>query len=183
MSAPGRSRAAAVALLVGVVAVGGAALIVPAALYWTENGEIIRAERSKVLRAEERRESREMLLATGDAWNAYSRDPSSGFSMAQTDEIAAANTRARIEGAFSRQGGAARSVKVEVNPAGRVGVRKLALDVRGSVPRPKLAALLGALESEPPFLIVEQFDASLESGDVLSLQFSGGVYRLEGAGL
>lgn len=180
MSAPGRSRAAALTLLAGVVALAAAAVIVPITTLWTQQGAELREERRKVLRAEERRRSRETLAQTADAWDGFVRDPGSGLLVSPTDDLAIAATRKRVENAFGSIGGETRHFAAEALPAGRNGVRKIAFELRGTIPRKGLASLLASLESKPPYVIVERFDAKAESGDRLALSIGAGVYRLEG---
>lgn len=178
MSAGGRSRAAALALLAGVVVVAGAAIVVPAALSWSKQGAVIRDARLKVLRAEERNTARDKLISTQSSWNAFVVDPKSGFSLAETDAAAIIEAKARVSEAFVSLGGTS-TVEAETVDTDRSGVHKIALEVRGSLPRPQLAALLASLESAPPFLIIRRFESSIDAGDTLRISLSASVYRLE----
>ena len=182
MSAGGRSRAAAIALLAGVVVVAGAAVVVPAALSWSKHGAIIRDARLKILRAEERNVARETLIDTQAAWDAFVVNSKSGFSLAQTDEAGISDMKARISDAFRSLGGTPSTVEGEATDSDRDGVRRLAFEVRGSLPRAQLSALLAKFESAPPFLIIERFDASTDAGDTLRITLSAAVYRLEERG-
>ena len=178
MSAGGRSRAAAVALLLGLTAVAGAAILLPAALYWSKTGSEIRDARSKMLRATQQNEASAELIATRSAWSAFAAAETSGFVLEQTDEVAEASSAARVKAVFATFGGEADAISAEAIEGPREGVRRISLDIRGSVPRSSLGDFLGALESKAPFVIVEDFKAEVKSGDEVSIRLTGSSYRL-----
>ena len=178
MSAGGRSRTAAIALLVGVFAVVGAALVVPAALYWTKTGSIIRDARLKVLRSERRDETQQTMTESRAAWDRFVTAPNSGFTLADTDEQGVAAAKDRASALFARLGGSATAIEAEAADGPRDGVRKIAVELRGTLPRKQLGPFLAALESEAPFLIVQRFKATSTSGNQLQLSIGGTTYRL-----
>jgi hypothetical protein len=178
MSAGGRSRTAAIALLVGVFAVIGAAVVVPAALYWTKTGSIIRDARMKVLRSERRAEAERTMTESRSAWDRFVATPNSGFTLANSDEQGVAAAKERARALFARLGGSASAIEAEASDGPREGVRAIAVELRGTLPREQLGPFLAALESEAPFVVVQRFSATSTSGNRLKLSISGTTYRL-----
>lgn len=182
MSAGGRSRAAALTLLAGVVVVAGAAILVPAALYWSNTGAEIREARLKTLRAEQRAEARLALQNSQAEWERFAAGETSGFVAAQSDALVLMAIRDRIATAFTSLGGTISSVEGEAEDGPRKGTRRMRIDVRGTLGKDRLGPLLTALESTPPFVIIEKFDASRASDNELGIRITGSVFQLVEAG-
>lgn len=178
MSAGGRSRAAAVALLLGLTAVAGAAVLLPTALQWSKAGTEIREARSKTLRADRHREASAALVNTSDAWSEFALADTSGLVLETTDETAEAASIARIEAVFAAFSGQTERINAEATEGPREGVRRIVISIRGSLPRRNLGDFLGALESKAPFVIIEEFKAEVESGNRVSVRLTGSSYRL-----
>lgn len=178
MSAGGRSRTAALALLVGVVVVVGAAVVVPAALYWSKTGAIIRDARLKTLRDEQRNDSRAALAITQERWDAFVSSPSSGLALAASEADGIASIKERVRAEFSRLGGSVTNIEAEAGDGPRAGIRTIVIEVRGTLPRKQLGPILEALESTPAFIIVTRFDAVVQSSDTLRLSIGGTAYRM-----
>ena len=177
MSAGGRSRAAALALLAGVVVVVGAALVVPAGLYWSKTGAIIDNARSKILRADQRADASTALDDSLQKWDSFVATSTSGFVLEQSDEAATQATENRIKAVFKTFGGNMSSVSAQADNGPRDGVRAIRISTKGRIPRANLGPFLTALESDPPFIIVTEFSADL-SGDELKLSIAGSGFRL-----
>lgn len=178
MSAGGRSRAAAIALLAGVVAIAGAALVVPAGLYWSKTGNIINDARSKMTRTERRSDARAALTGQLDEWQDFVTTPVSGFVLHATDEAASNAMQERIDNIFKTFGGDLNTVTAEPQTGPRDGVRTIAISVEGRLPRANLAPFLTKLESEPAYIIVTEFDARKMKNETLKLSFKGEAFRL-----
>ena len=181
MSAPSRSRAGALALLAGVLTVALAAIVVPAASSWSGNGATIRAERLKVLRAEERERTGETIAAARTEWTGFVRGGGSGLVVGADAAEAEANVRARIEGLFAARGGSVSRLETEIAEAARKGVSRIAVSLEGDVAKDELGPLLGALESTAPFLLIRRFEGQSASGERIRIEIEGSVYRLDEA--
>jgi len=178
MSAGGRSRAAALALLAGVIAIAGAAIVVPAALHWSKTGAIIEAARSKVQQADRRNDARDALSNRLVEWDEFVATRNSGFILEATDEAAAAATENRIKELFERFGGKVSTLNTQSDHGPRDGVRSVIFSVDGSLARTRLGEFLTALESDPPFIIVSEFSANETNDDRLRISVKGHSYRL-----
>lgn len=178
MNAGGRSRAAALALLIGVVVVLGAVVIVPTALHWSKTGSIIEEARQKTQRAEKRTEEAQTLANTKNAWRKFASEQRAGFILARTDDEGIAQTSERVKNLFAKFDGTLNSLNGGAIGGPRAGVRKLNFDGTGILPRKNLTPFLTALESEPAFLIISEFEARTRSDDQLSISFSAAAFRL-----
>ena len=178
MSAGGRSRAAALALLIGVIVVLGALVIVPTAFHWSRTGAIIEESRLKTQRADRRSDEAQTLADTKNAWNNFASQQRAGFVLAQTDDEGIAVTSNRVRNLLAQFNGSLNSLSGEATDAPREGVRKLTIETTGVLPRENLAPFLTALESEPAFLIISDFKARTRSTDQLSISFTADVFRL-----
>ncbi len=178
MSAGGRSRGAALALLAGVVVIIGAAAVVPAGLYWSKTGEAIRDARTKIQRSEQRKQAEDTLVRSQRDWTRFAATPSSGFILNSDDEAAIAATRQRIDSVFSELEGVAVSVAGEAGDGPREGVRSITIAVQGNLPRKNLGAFLTRLESEPAYIVISDFEAITSQNDQLLINLTGQVFRL-----
>lgn len=178
MSGGGRSRAAALALLAGVVVIVGAALVVPAGLYWSKTGAIIDNARSKIQRAKQRSDARTALADSLVEWDKFVATPESGFVLDSSDEIAARATEGRIESMFVKFGGASSSVTARSGDGPRDGVRSIIVSTTGTMPRANLGDFLTSLESEAPYLIISEFTATESNSDTLRISITGLAFRL-----
>jgi len=178
MNPGGRSRAAALALLVGVIAILGALVIVPTALHWSQTGTVIQESRLKTQRADKRAEEAQTLEATKVAWNDFAAEPRAGFVLSVTDEEGIANISKRLKDLFGKFDGTLNSISGEAAEGPRVGVRLLNFQGSGVLPRNNLTPFLTSLESDPAFLIVSEFSARTRSVDQLTIRFSAAAFRL-----
>jgi len=178
MSSGGRSRAAALALLLGVIVVLGAIIIVPTALYWSHTGNIIEDARLKTQRAEKRTEASATLERTKAAWDSFAAEKRAGFVLSSTDEEGIEEISARIEKLFIKFNGTFESLPGEATEGPRAGVRQLNITGSGVISRKNLGPFLTALEGDPAFLIVSEFKARKRSKDLLTISFSAAAFRL-----
>ena len=178
MSAGGRSRAAALALLTGIVVIAGAALVVPIGLYWSKTGAIIENARSKVQRAEQRSDARNALADSRFQWNSFITSEESGFVLSNNDEAAIDATEARIETMFGRFGGSSASITVNAEDGPRDGVRSIVVSTTGTIPRANLGEFLTTLESTAPYLIVSEFSARKANANNVRINITARAFRL-----
>jgi len=182
MKSGGRSRAAALALLLGVIAVLGAAVIVPTALHWTRTGTIIEDARLKIQRSNKRTEASETLDQTKQAWSSFASEPRAGFVLSTTDDEGIAETTIRLQKLFAEFDGTLNSVSGSAAEGPRAGVRRLSFSGSGILPREKLTPFLTVLESKPAFLIISEFKTQIRAVDRLWISFTADAFRLEGSG-
>lgn len=180
MSAGGRSRAAALALLAGVVVAAGAALLVPAALYWAKTGDIVETARLKTLRADQRRNATLAVDEKRAEWTAFAQNADAGFVLASSDAVGVDVLKARVTDRFSMLGGSVTAIEAEAGDSPRPGVRAFTLELSGAIPRANLGRLLAALESEPAFLILSRLSAREVSSGRVSISLTARAYRLTG---
>ena len=178
MSSGGRSRAAALALLLGVIAVLVAIVVVPTALHWSRTGNVIEDARLKTQRADKRTEAFETLESAKNAWNSFAAEDRAGFVISPTDEDGIEEISARIEKLFNEFKGTFNSAPGEATEGPRTGVRQLTIKGSGVIPRKNLGPFLTALESDPAFLIISEFRARTRSRDQLTISFSAAAFRL-----
>lgn len=178
MNSGGRSRAAAMALLIGVVAILGAVVVVPTALHWSKTGRIIVEARQKTQRADKRTEEAQSLADSKGAWKNFAAEQRAGFVLSSTDEEGITQTSVRVADLFAKFNGTLNSLNGEATEGPRAGVRRLNFESSGTLPRENLASFLTALESEPAFLIISDFKARTRSANQLSISFAAATFRL-----
>ena len=175
MSASGRSRAAALTLAAGVLALASAAVVVPAAAKFARDGDRIAAAQGRIDEAAARRASDVALGREGEAWEAWIASPASGLLRGGDAGEAA---EARLREAFAEAGGSLGSVEASAAPSGRDGASRVAVAAQGSVPRGAVPALMAALEARSPYMIVDGFAAEA-SGGRMALTLSGVFFQRE----
>jgi len=183
MNPGGRSRAAALALLVGVIAILGALVIVPTALHWSKTGNVIQEARLKTQRADKRTEEAQTLEAANVAWNTFASEKRAGFVLAKTDDEGIATVSERVRTLFAKFDGTLNSVSGEAEDGPREGVRRLRFQTAGVLPRENLTPFLTSLESDPAFLIISEFSARTHSSDQLTIKFTAAAFRLLESGV
>ena len=178
MSAGGRSRTAAIVLLLGVIAVALAAMVVPIALYWSNTGKAINEARAAIQQAEERQSS---SLAADDArqrWTRFVGTPASRFVLADTDEAAADILEGRLARLFSELNGDAGSIEGEASEGPRAGVIALKVEASGTLAKSSLGSFLTALESGEQVVILSRFSARSIDRNRLRISLGGTAYRM-----
>lgn len=180
MSAGGRSRTAALALLVGVFVVLGAAIFVPIALYWAKSGATISDARAKIEQAEEQRSASAALEEARTRWTAFAATPDARFVLAATDEAGVDALRSIVGTLFSEVGGEAGEIAVEATDGPREGVRRLDIEARGILPKSALGPFLTRLESGAVAVILRTFEADRIDRNRVRIRFGGSAYRIGG---
>ena len=156
----------------------GAAAVVPAGLYWSKTGTIIRDARTKIQRSEQREKSEETLVRSQTGWNRFAATPASGFILNTDDEAAVAATKQRINSVFSELEGTATVITSEAGDGPREGVRSITVAIEGSLPRKNLGAFLTRLESEPAYIVISDFEAIARQNNQLRITLTGQAFRL-----
>ena len=178
MSAGGRSRTAALGLLLGVVAIILAAVIVPLALYWADTGRTIRDARAKLQAANAQQTA---SLEADDArlkWTEFAATPASRFVIADSDAAAIDLLRSRLQSLFSERDGEAGPITVEAVEGPRAGVIALKIEARGTLTKSSLGPFLTALESGAQIVILNRFSARSIDRNRLRISLSGTAYRM-----
>lgn len=157
-------------------------VVVPAGLYWSKTGTIIRDTRGKIQRSNERETAEQTLITGQNDWKRFAATPSSGFVLSDDDEAAMISTEQRINAVFSELGGSTTSMTSTADDGPREGVRSIMVDVEGSLPRENLGPLLTRLESEPAYIVISEFEAIKESDNRLRVKIVGSAFRLLEAG-
>ncbi len=180
MNPGGRSRSAALALFAGVVICISALFVLPAGLYWSDTGNIIDEARATINRKTQHDNANRILLNSLRDWEQFTASGESGFITAQGGETPALVLEQEMRSTFNALSGTLRTATVLVKQGPRRGVDTLEISAAGILPRTAIGPVLTRLESEPPFIIISDFEAAAEGGALLKVKLTGSAYRLSG---
>ena len=178
MTPSGRSTAAALILLFALVSALLAAILVPAALRWSEDGRTIRASREREAAIRRMQASFVRIKNATDRWYLFADSPEAGFLEAPVPDDAPGVASTHVSGILVRHGGTLEKIEAIPGEAKRGQVGTIEIDLTATLPKAGLAPFLTELENTPPYTFVRSFDVKARGEDTARLVLDAQMQRL-----
>lgn len=174
-----RGRAAAILLLVAVVTAAIAAVLVPAVLHWKALGGQIVTARERLANAAGNQRGIDALVNSGAVWRDFSRSPDAGVIQAADADAAQEMVRSRLASLVEAQGGTLSDSNVLMEDTGEAPATRIRGEVTAQLDAAALPGLLFALESEPPYMVLDRITVSDTGEDSVKVELGGVMFRFD----